>query len=217
MRTGSGKTISRSRARIRRTFFRRKKLSAWESRPPPERFIFAGKLIVYSEPWLFASAHTDVDRLQKRWILGALGLALVIHVIAAWALDWYKDSGDGNPERSFGRDRAFHGQADRDQSELPQARSRMTRSPSFPAPSRPATRPNSISTRIRLRGRCKPRSQRWRPPNVPEPNKVIAATDLSQGLPMVRERLGENHGGHYKDRSGHERRGRSPQTSLRRT
>ena len=30
--------------------------------------------------------HTDVERLQKRWVLGALGIAFVIHLVVAWAM-----------------------------------------------------------------------------------------------------------------------------------
>src|ERR1700761_2951124 len=37
-----------------------------------------------------AHAYEDAQRLQKRWIFGALGIALVIHLVAAWAMGWYK-------------------------------------------------------------------------------------------------------------------------------
>src|ERR1700677_665421 len=37
--------------------------------------------------------HTDVERLQKRWVLGALGIAFVVHLVGAWALGWYKIPG----------------------------------------------------------------------------------------------------------------------------
>ena len=37
--------------------------------------------------------HADLEGTQKKWIIGALALALVLHVICAWAMGWYKIPG----------------------------------------------------------------------------------------------------------------------------
>src|ERR1700743_454429 len=37
-----------------------------------------------------AHAYEDAQPLQKRWVIGARAIALVIHLVAAWAMGWYK-------------------------------------------------------------------------------------------------------------------------------
>src|SRR5580658_1853451 len=41
--------------------------------------------------------RTDFDRLQKRWIFGALALAFVVHLIVAGLLGWYRIPGLKTP------------------------------------------------------------------------------------------------------------------------
>ncbi len=128
--------------------------------------------------------HTDVEHLQKRWILGALGIAFVIHLVVAWALGWYKIPGMEVPyshtpptgpftvKRIEINPDAFKSQQDDPIAKLPVAE----------PPKNPAEfnlDPNAIEKALQT-----PQPS-LATPSVPEPSKVIAATDLSQGLPYA--------------------------------
>jgi outer membrane protein OmpA-like peptidoglycan-associated protein len=130
--------------------------------------------------------HVDAERLQKRWILGALALALVIHVVGAWAMGWYKIPALEIP--------AFHapptGPFTVKRIEVnpdalkPQQEDPIKNLPAAQAPANPADfnlDPNQIEKALQA-----PQPS-LAMPTVPEPNKVIVASDLSQGLPLMAE------------------------------
>jgi outer membrane protein OmpA-like peptidoglycan-associated protein len=128
--------------------------------------------------------HGHADPLQKRWILGALGLALVVHVLVAWALGWYKIPAMEIP--------AFHpsttGPFTVKRIEVnpdalkPQQEDPIKNLPAANPPANPADfdlDPNQVEKALQTP------QPTLATPTVPEPTKVIAATDLSQGMPMV--------------------------------
>lgn len=128
--------------------------------------------------------HTDVERLQKRWILGALGIALVIHLVVAWAMGWYKIPGmevpfsHSPPTGPFTVKRieinpdALKSQQDDPIAHLPVADPSKN-------PAQFSLDPNAVERALQTP------QPTLAAPSVPEPNKVIAATDLSQGLPFA--------------------------------
>ena len=128
--------------------------------------------------------HTDVERLQKRWILGALGIALVIHLALAWALGWYKIKGlevpfnHSAPTGPFTVKRIeINPDALKSQQDDPISRLPVAEPPKNPAQFN--LDPNAVEKALQTP------QPALATPSVPEPNKVIAATDLSQGLPYA--------------------------------
>ena len=128
--------------------------------------------------------HTDVERLQKRWILGALGIAFAIHLVVAWALGWYKIPGmevpysHSAPTGPFNVKRIeINPDAFKSQQEDPIAKLPVAEPPKNPAEFN--LDPNAVEHALQT-----PQPS-LATPSVPEPNKVIAATDLSQGLPFA--------------------------------
>jgi len=128
--------------------------------------------------------HADLERVQKRWIFGALGIALVIHLVLAWALGWYKIPGmevpfnHSQPTGPFTVKRIeINPDSLKSRQEDP-----INHLPVAEPPKNPAQfnlDPNLIEKALQT-----PQPS-LTTPSVPEPNKVIAATDLSQGLPFV--------------------------------
>jgi len=127
--------------------------------------------------------HADLEGSQKKWILGALGLAVIAHLIFAWALGWYKIPGLEIPSshskptgpfvvKSIEIDpNAFKPQQVNPIDKLPQVdpqnsaqfnldASQVEKALQTPQP--------AIAT-----------------PSVPEAGKVIAAVDMTQGMPFV--------------------------------
>jgi outer membrane protein OmpA-like peptidoglycan-associated protein len=128
--------------------------------------------------------HTDVERLQKRWVLGALGIAFVIHLVVAWAMGWYKIPGMEVPFSHTPPTGPFmvkrieiNPDALKSQQDDPIARLPVAEPPKNPAEFN--LDPNLIEKALQT-----PQPS-LATPSVPEPNKVIAATDLSQGLPYA--------------------------------
>jgi outer membrane protein OmpA-like peptidoglycan-associated protein len=128
--------------------------------------------------------HTDVESLQKRWILGALGIALVIHLVLAWALGWYKIPGmevpfsHSRPTGPFTVKRIeINPDALKSQQDDPIARLPVAEPPKNPAQF-------NLDQNLVEKALQTPQPA-LATPSVPEPNKVIAATDLSQGLPYA--------------------------------
>src|SRR5258708_1973157 len=128
--------------------------------------------------------HADLERLQKRWILGALGIALVIHVFLAWALGWYKIPGleipfnHSQPSGPFTVKRIeVNPESLKSQQNDPIARLPVAEPPKNPAQFN--LDPNLVEKALQTP------QPALATPSVPEPNKVIAATDLSQGLPFA--------------------------------
>jgi outer membrane protein OmpA-like peptidoglycan-associated protein len=131
--------------------------------------------------------HVDAERLQKRWVLGALAIAFAIHVVVAWAMGWYKIPAMAIP--------AFHAsptgpftvkriEVNPDALKPQPEQDPIAKLPAAEPPANPAEfnlDPNQIEKALQTP------QPALATPTVPEPSKVIAATDLSQGLPMMVE------------------------------
>ena len=128
--------------------------------------------------------HADLERLQKRWILGALGIAFVIHVVVAWGLGWYKIPGmevPFNHSQNLGPFTLKHIEINPNSLKSPQ-NDFLSKLPVAEPPKNPSQfnlDPNLVEKALQTP------QPALATPSVPEPNKVIAATDLSSGLPMV--------------------------------
>jgi OmpA-OmpF porin, OOP family len=125
--------------------------------------------------------HADLERLQKRWILGALGIALIIHLALAWALGWYKLPGmevpfsHSQPTGPFTVKRIeINPNSLKSRQDDPIARLPVAEPPKNPAQFN--LDPNLVEKALQTP------QPALATPSVPEPNKVIAATDLSHGL-----------------------------------
>lgn len=124
------------------------------------------------------------QRAQKRWIIAALLLALFFHLIVAWALGWYKISGlevpfsHRTPTGPFTVKRIeINPDALKVEQDNPIARLPVVEPPKNPAQFN--LDPNLVEKALQSP------LPTLSTPAVPEPNKVIAATDLNQGLPFV--------------------------------
>ena len=128
--------------------------------------------------------HVDAERLQKRWILGALGIALVIHLVAAWAMGWYKIPALSIPAL-VARPSPFvvkQIEVNPDSLKPDEVPDPIKNLPAANPPANPADfnlDPTQVEKALQA-----PQPQ-LATPTVPEPNKVIAATDLNQGVPML--------------------------------
>ncbi|HEV3271195.1 MAG TPA: OmpA family protein [Candidatus Methylacidiphilales bacterium] len=127
--------------------------------------------------------HTDVERLQKRWIFGALAIALVVHAIVAWALGWYKIP---RPEIPYYNQQTApfvvkQIEINPDALKSPQD-DPIAHLPVATPPANPAQfnlDPNVIERALQTP------QPALAMPSVPEPSRVIAATDLTRGLPYA--------------------------------
>jgi outer membrane protein OmpA-like peptidoglycan-associated protein len=130
--------------------------------------------------------HVDAERLQKRWVVGALGLAFAIHVVVAWAMGWYKIPAPMIPalETKAGPFVVKQIEVNPDALKPQPEADPIKNLPAADKPVNPADfnlDPNQIERALQTP------QPTLATPTVPEPNKVIAATDLSQGLPMMVE------------------------------
>lgn len=128
--------------------------------------------------------HADLERLQKRWVLGALGIAFLIHLIVAWGMGWYKIPGmevPFNHSQKLGPFTLKHIEIN------PDALKSRQNDPIAKLPlAEPPRNPSQFNLDPNLVEKALQTPQpALATPSVPEPNKVIAATDLSTGLPMV--------------------------------
>jgi outer membrane protein OmpA-like peptidoglycan-associated protein len=128
--------------------------------------------------------RTDVERLQKRWILGALAIAFVLHLGVAGMLGLYKIPGlevpfsHSAPTGPFTVKRIeINPDALKSQQDDPIARLPVAEPPKNPADFN--LDPNAVERALQTP------QPALATPSVPEPNKVIAATDLTQNLPAV--------------------------------
>jgi outer membrane protein OmpA-like peptidoglycan-associated protein len=130
--------------------------------------------------------HADAERLQKRWIFGALGLALIIHLVGAWAMGWYKIPALKIPALETKAGPFVVKQIEVNPDAL-KPQSEPDPIANLPAASTPANPsdfnldPNQIEKALQTP------QPTLAMPTVPEPAKVIAATDLSEGLPVMAE------------------------------
>jgi outer membrane protein OmpA-like peptidoglycan-associated protein len=128
--------------------------------------------------------QTALERAQKRWILGALGIALLFHVLLAGALGWYKIVGLEVP-------------FDHSTPTGPFTLKRIEINPNALKPDQPdpiaklpAAEPPKNPAQFNLDSHLVEKALQaplpaLTAPSVPEPGKVIAAADLNQGLPLV--------------------------------
>ncbi|HEY0257608.1 MAG TPA: OmpA family protein [Candidatus Methylacidiphilales bacterium] len=128
--------------------------------------------------------HAGEDRLQKRWILGALGIAAVIHVGVAGALGWYKIPGMEVPFNHSAPTGPFTVKSieinpDAFKSQHDNPIERLPVPDPGKAPSQFNLDPNAVEHALQSP------QPTLATPTVPEPNKVIAASDLSTGLPYA--------------------------------
>jgi outer membrane protein OmpA-like peptidoglycan-associated protein len=125
-----------------------------------------------------------LERAQKRWIFGALALALLLHLFLAWALGWYKLAGlempfdHSTPTGPFTVKR-IEINPDALKADQPDPIAKL---PVAEPPKNPAQ--FNLDPHLVEKALQAPLPALSSPP-VPEPNKVIAATDLNQGLPLV--------------------------------
>jgi OOP family OmpA-OmpF porin len=123
--------------------------------------------------------HADPERLQKRWILGALGIAVILHLVGAWALGWYKIPGmevPFNHSASTGPFTIKNIEVNPDAFKSQQS-DPIQHLPAAEPPKNPAQfdlDPNLIEKALQTP------QPALATPSLPEPDKVITATDLSQ-------------------------------------
>jgi OmpA-OmpF porin, OOP family len=128
--------------------------------------------------------RTDVERLQKRWVLGALAIAFAVHVVVAWAMGWYKIPGMEIPfshSPPVGPFTVKRIEIDPNALKSPQE-DPIAKLPVAEPPQNPAEfnlDPNLVEKALQTP------QPTLAAPSVPEPNKVIAASDLSHGLPFA--------------------------------
>jgi OOP family OmpA-OmpF porin len=128
--------------------------------------------------------HTDIDRLQKRWVVGALAIAFAIHLVVAWAMGWYKipameiPNDHSAPTGPFTVKRIeINPAALKSDQQDPIARLPVAEPPQSPSQF-------NLDSNLVNKALQTPQPS-LAMPSVPEPTKVIAAADLNQGLPMV--------------------------------
>ncbi len=134
--------------------------------------------------------HAEAERLQKRWILGAVGIAVVFHAGVAGALGLYRIPGMEIPSSHSAPTGPFtvkrieiNPDAFKSQREDPIAKL-------------PAAEPPQNPSQFNLdANQIEKALQTPQPalatPSVPEPNKVIAASDLTPAQPMVQSDAAE--------------------------
>jgi outer membrane protein OmpA-like peptidoglycan-associated protein len=128
--------------------------------------------------------EAETERLQKRWILGALAIAFVLHALVAGAMGWYKLPGlevpfsHSKPVGPFTVKRIeINPDALKKEQQDP-----IRQLPAAEPPKNPADfnlDPSAVEHALQS-----PQAS-IAPPTVPEPARIVAATDLSQNLPAV--------------------------------
>jgi outer membrane protein OmpA-like peptidoglycan-associated protein len=126
--------------------------------------------------------HADLESSQRKWILGALGLAFVVHVIFAWALGWYKIPGLAVPASATPEPFVVKQIEVNPDSIKPQQ--------ADPTQKLPQPDPSPVPGQFNLDTSVVDKALQAPPPplatpSVPEPSRVIATTDLAPGLPFV--------------------------------
>jgi len=125
-----------------------------------------------------------LERAQKRWIFGALGLALLLHLFLAGVLGWYRIPGLEVPSHYTTPTGPFtvkRIEINPDSLKVDQP-DPISKLPAAEPPKNPAQfnlDPHLVEKALQAP------LPALTAPAVPEPNKVIAAADLNQGLPLV--------------------------------
>jgi outer membrane protein OmpA-like peptidoglycan-associated protein len=128
--------------------------------------------------------HADLEGSQKKWIFGALGLALVLHLAFAWALGWYKIPGLEIPANHSAPTGPFVLKSIEINPDAfkPQQEDPISKLPVVEPPQNAAQfnlDPNLVEKALQTP------QPALATPSVPEPGKVIAAADMTQGLPFA--------------------------------
>ena len=128
--------------------------------------------------------HADLESGHKRWIAGALALAFVLHVALAWALGWLKIPGVEIPGIHSDPTGPFMVKSIEINPDAlkPRPDDPISREPVVEPPQNPAQfnlDPNLVEKALQTP------QPALTTPSVPESSKVIAASDLSQGLPYA--------------------------------
>jgi OOP family OmpA-OmpF porin len=126
----------------------------------------------------------EPERMQKRWFFAAVAIALFFHVSVAGVFDLYKIPQLQTPARHSNMVGPFTvNEVEINAKDLQVDRPDPTRHlDAPPAPKNPAEfnlDPNLVEKALQTK------QPMLRPPTLPEPSHVVAASDLSQGAPYV--------------------------------
>lgn len=128
--------------------------------------------------------HADLEGSQRKWIVGALAIAVLLHLIVAWALGWYKIPGLAIPANSSATTGPFvvkqiEINPDAYKSQLDDPIKKLPIVEPTKNPAEFNLDPNLINKALQT-----PQPS-IATPSMPDPGKVIAATEMSQGLPFA--------------------------------
>ena len=128
--------------------------------------------------------QTALERAQKRWLVGALAIALLFHAFVAGALGLYKIVGLEVPFDHTTRTGPFTVKRIEinPDSLKPDQPDPVAKLPAAEPPKNPAEfnlDPHLVEKALQAP------LPALAAPSVPEPSRVIAATDLSEALPLV--------------------------------
>jgi outer membrane protein OmpA-like peptidoglycan-associated protein len=130
-------------------------------------------------------AHLDAERLQKRWVLGAIGIALVIHLFGAWAMGWYRIPALAIPYFHPSPTGPFTVKSIEVNPDTLKPQTVADPIRNLPAANPPANPADFNLDPTQVERALQTPQPQLATPTVPEPGKVIAATDLTQGVPMT--------------------------------
>jgi outer membrane protein OmpA-like peptidoglycan-associated protein len=128
--------------------------------------------------------HADLEGSQKKWIFGAIGIAVVLHLMAAWALGWYKIPGLEIPSSHSAPTGPFTVKSIEINPDTykPQQNNPIEKLPVADPTQNPAQfnlDPNLVEKALQTP------QPALATPSIPDPGKTIAAADMSQGLPFA--------------------------------
>jgi outer membrane protein OmpA-like peptidoglycan-associated protein len=128
--------------------------------------------------------HADLEGSQKKWIFGAIGIAVGIHLIFAFALGWYKIPSLEIPSNHSAPTGPFVVKS------IEISPDALKPQQENPIEKLPGAEPPQDSAQFNLDPNLVEKAlQTPQPalatPSVPEPGKVIAAADMNQGLPFA--------------------------------
>lgn len=131
-----------------------------------------------------AAIQAASERAQKRWIFAAIAIAIVLHLFLAGALGLYKIVGlevpfDHSPPTGPFTVKRIEINPEALKPDRPDPSTRLPAAEPPKNPSEFNLDPHLVEKALQAP------LPALTAPAVPEPNKVIAATDLSQGLPLV--------------------------------
>src|ERR1700677_396121 len=128
--------------------------------------------------------HTEGERLQKRWVLGALGIAFVVHLLGAWVLGFYKIPGIEVPFNHTAPTGPFTVKSIEINPDALKAHTDdpIANQPVATPPQNPAQfnlDPNAVDHALQS-----PQPS-LATPSVPEPDKDLSSTDMTKQVPLA--------------------------------